>query len=100
SPTAPLANRQGDLVARPARVLRPFEGDSGEKQDGLVVIERLARVATDFRHRFAKRGHGFAREVEAEDMALEVRVRNVVREATRTMTGDELLDLPHGPSAG
>jgi hypothetical protein len=53
-PAAALANRERNLVARAPRVLRALESLTAEKQDGCVVIERLARVATDFRHCFAK----------------------------------------------
>jgi hypothetical protein len=69
-PAAALANRERDLVARAARVLGAFEGLTAEEQDGCVVIERLARVAADFRHRFAKGREDVARELEAEHVAL------------------------------
>jgi len=99
-PAAALANRERDLVARTAWVLGTLENLAAEEQGGCVLIERLARVATNFRHRVAKHSENLAREVEAEDVALEARVRNVVGEASRTMTADELLDLTHGPPSG
>jgi len=100
SPAAALANRARDLVARAARVLRALESLTAKEQDGGVVIERLARVAADFCHRFAKRCEALTREVETEDVALQFGVRNVVGEASRTMAADELLDLTHGPPSG
>ena len=95
-----LANRESDLVARTARVPAALERLAAEEQDGCVVVERLARVAADFCHRFAKSSEDFAREVEAEHVTLEAGVRNVVGEASRTMAADEVLDLTHGPAAG
>jgi hypothetical protein len=99
-PAAALANGERDLVARAARILGALENLTAEEQDGRVVIERLARVAADFCHRFAKRGEDLAREVETEHMAPEAGVRNIVGEASRAMAGDEMLDLTHGPPAG
>jgi hypothetical protein len=98
-PAAALANRERDLVARTARVLGAPEGLTAEQQDGCVVIERLAGVAADFRHRLAKNGEDLAREVETDHVAPKAGVRNVVGEASRTMPSDEVLDLTHGSPA-
>jgi len=98
--TAALANRERDLVARAARILRTLEGLTAEEQDGRVVIERLARVATDFRHRFAKGREDSARKLEAEHVTLEVGVRNVVGKASRTMAGNEVFDFTYRPPSG
>jgi hypothetical protein len=62
-PAAALANREHDLVARAAGVLGTLESLTAKQQDGCVVVERLARVAANLRHRFAKSGEGLAREV-------------------------------------
>ena len=70
---------------------------TAEEQDGCVVIQSFPGVAADFRHRLAKGGEDLAREVETEHVALEARVRKVVREASRAMAGDEVLDLTDGP---
>ena len=59
-----------------------------------------AFAPTCLRHRFAKSGEHLAREVETEHVTLEVRVRNVVGEASQTMASDEVLDFTHGPPAG
>ena len=99
-PPAALANRERDLVAGAARVLGAPQSLTAEEQDGCVVIESLARIAANFRHRFPKGGEDLAREVEAEHVALEAGVGNVVREASRTMARDEVLDLTHRPSPG
>jgi len=53
---AALANRERDWVARAAWVVGTLKNLTAEEQDGCVVIERRARVAADFRHRFAKCG--------------------------------------------
>jgi len=99
-PPAALANRERDLVAGAARVLGAPQSLTAEEQDGCVVIESLARIAANFRHRFPKGGEDLAREVEAEHVALEAGVRDVVGEASRTMARDEVLDLTHRPPPG
>src|SRR6185369_17817584 len=76
--TTALANGERNLVARAAWVLGTLERLTAEQQDGCVIIEGLARVATDFRHRFAEGREDLAGKLQAEHVALEVGVRNVV----------------------
>src|SRR5262249_52192468 len=100
-PAAAVANRDCDLVARATRILRALKGLTAEQQHGCVVIERPTRIATDFRHRFPKRGEHLPRELEAKHLAFELGVRKIVGKASRTMPADEVLDLTHGaPASG
>jgi hypothetical protein len=96
---ATLADRERDLIARAPRVPVALEGMATKQQDGCVLVDGLPRVPADLRHGFAKRREVFTRELEADHVLLETRIRNVVGEASRTMAADELLDFADGPAA-
>jgi hypothetical protein len=99
-PVAALTNRERYLVARAPRIPRARECLTAEKQDGCLLVDRLARVAAHFRQRFAKGREDLARQLELEHVAFDLRVRNVVGEASRTMSTHQLFDFSDGPPPG
>jgi hypothetical protein len=68
--TAALANRERDLVARAPGVPVAVEGLPAKQQEGCVFVERLARIPTNLRHRFAEGRENVTRELEPEHVAL------------------------------
>jgi hypothetical protein len=97
---AALAHRERDLIARASDVPRALKHLAAEEQEGGIFVERLAGIAPDLGHCFAKGREYLARQLESKHVPLRPHVRSIVRTASRTMSRNQLLNLADGAPLG
>lgn len=94
------ADGERHLVAGAAFVGGAGQDVACHEEEGRVVVELTAGIATNFGHGVAKGGEDVARDFEAEDVALGGGVGRVGGQAAGAVTGDELLHFARGLGAG
>jgi hypothetical protein len=83
---------QQDLVARSSIIPRPAEHLPRHEQERCVIVERLARIATEPRQRFVERRSRFSRSLEAQHLAADLRIGGIIGAVAEAVARDELLD--------
>jgi len=83
---ARFADRERHLVTRPSRIGGPSKDVARHRQQGTIVVQTRARISADLGQRFAKGGERLGRDLEPENVALEVRLAPIARRVARRVT--------------
>jgi hypothetical protein len=100
-PTAPatLTDRQCNLVAGPPRIGRSTENSARNGQQRAIVVERTSGISANPSQRFAYRSKRFRRYLEAEHVALELRIARALWQIALRVACHECLNLTNGATA-